>query len=171
MLEVSRSLNPECEHLQGDMRDLRLGRTFDAVLVHDAVQYMTSETDLRAAMATAHAHVRPGGAALFVPDCTRETFAGGTHEGGHDGDDGRSLRYLEWTHDPDPADSSYVVDFAVLLRESDGSTRVVHDRHVEGLFTHDEWLAWLGDAGFTASAVDLGIEAEVERYVGFTGRR
>src|SRR5690349_23802772 len=31
MLAVSRRLNPECAHLQGDMRTLRLGRRFDAV--------------------------------------------------------------------------------------------------------------------------------------------
>ena len=37
MLELSRTINPECEHLQGDMRTLRLGRTFDVVFVHDAV--------------------------------------------------------------------------------------------------------------------------------------
>src|SRR5436190_3075338 len=37
MLAISRSLNPECEHLVGDMRSVRLGRTFDAVFVHDAV--------------------------------------------------------------------------------------------------------------------------------------
>src|SRR5687768_13970607 len=33
MLARSRALNPECEHLAGDMRTLRLGRSFDAVLV------------------------------------------------------------------------------------------------------------------------------------------
>src|SRR5438128_882682 len=33
MLDLSRKLNPECEHLPGDMRTLRLGRTFDAVLI------------------------------------------------------------------------------------------------------------------------------------------
>ena len=32
---MSRSINPECEHVQGDMRTLRLGREFDAVFVHD----------------------------------------------------------------------------------------------------------------------------------------
>ena len=32
MLDVSRTINPECEHIQGDMRTLRLGRTFDASL-------------------------------------------------------------------------------------------------------------------------------------------
>ena len=37
MLAVSRLLNPECEHRQGDMRTLRLGRTFDAVFVPDRI--------------------------------------------------------------------------------------------------------------------------------------
>ena len=46
MLAVSRRLNPGCAHVAGDMRSLRLGRTYDAVLVHDAVDYMTSEAEL-----------------------------------------------------------------------------------------------------------------------------
>jgi trans-aconitate methyltransferase len=50
MLVVSRRLNPECEHLLGDMRTLRLGRSFDAVFVHDAIDYMTTEADLRRAV-------------------------------------------------------------------------------------------------------------------------
>ena len=68
MLDVSRTINPDCEHIVGDMRTLRLGRTFDAVLAHDAIVYMTTEADLRAAMTTAFEHLRPGGAALFEPD-------------------------------------------------------------------------------------------------------
>src|SRR5690606_12595145 len=83
MRAVSRALNPECEHLDGDMRTVRLGRTFDAVFVHDAVAYMTTEADLRRAMATAFLHTRPGGAALFAPDHVRETFVPGTDHGGH----------------------------------------------------------------------------------------
>jgi len=43
MLEVSRALNPECEHVEGDMRTVRLGREFDLVFVHDAVAYMAKE--------------------------------------------------------------------------------------------------------------------------------
>src|SRR5262249_42154726 len=74
MLERSRAQTPECEHVAGDMRALRLGRAFDAVLVHDAVAYMTTLADLRAAAATAFAHTRPGGAAVFAPDYLRETF-------------------------------------------------------------------------------------------------
>lgn len=147
MLGVSRALNPECEHHQGDMRRVRLGRHFDCVLVHDAVVYMTTESDLRQAMATAFAHLRAGGAALFAPDHVRENFRPSTDKGGHDGP-GRSLRYLEWTWDPDPEDSTYVVDYAYLLRTEDGRVEVEHDRHVEGLFARSEWLRFLLEAGF-----------------------
>src|SRR5918993_593735 len=73
-------------------------------MVQDAVLYLTSEDDLRLAMATAFVHCRPGGVALFAPDFVRETFAPATTHGGHDGD-GRALRYLAWIHDPDPADT------------------------------------------------------------------
>jgi SAM-dependent methyltransferase len=154
MLEVSRKENPECEHVQGDMRTVRLGRTFDAVFVHDAVMYMTSEEDLRQAIATAFAHCRPGGAALFAPDHLRETFRTGTDWGGHDGD-GRAVRFLEWTWDPDPLDTTYTVDYAYLLREADGSVRVEHDRHVEGLFPRATWLRLLSEAGFQARSVPV----------------
>ena len=60
MLKVSRALNPECEHLRGDMRTVRLGRTFDAVFAHDAICHMTNKADLRAALRTAFVHCRPG---------------------------------------------------------------------------------------------------------------
>jgi SAM-dependent methyltransferase len=111
MLALSMTLNPECEHVEGDMRTLRLGRTFDVVLLHDAVTYMTTEADLRAAMETAYTHLRPGGVVILIPDFTAETFQPRTEHGGHDGHDGRSLRYLEWTYDPNPLDTTVVTDY------------------------------------------------------------
>jgi hypothetical protein len=153
MLEVSRSVNPDCEHIVGDMRTLRLGRQFDRVFVHDAIVYMTSEADLRRAIETAYVHCRDGGMALFAPDHLRENFKPGTDHGGSDGDDGRGLRYLEWTYDPDPTDTTYVVDYALLLREAGGHTHVEHDRHIEGLFDRDHWLRLLAETGFVARVV------------------
>lgn len=147
MLDVSARLNPECEHITGDMRTVRIGRTFDAVFVHDAVMYLTDTDDLRRAFETAFVHVEPGGVALFMPDCVRETFQGTTDHGGHDGET-RALRFVEWTYDPDPSDSTYTVDYAFLLREADGTLHLEHDRHVEGLFGRDEWLQLLRDTGF-----------------------
>jgi SAM-dependent methyltransferase len=155
MLALSRTLNPDAEHVLGDMRTLRLGRTFDAVFVHDAVVYMASEDDLRDCMATAFAHTRPGGVAVFVPDYTREMFEPRTEHGGHDGEDGRSLRYLEWVTDPEPADTTYEVDYVVIVREPAQEPRIVHDHHVEGLFPEHTWLYLLEDVGFEAT-VDHG---------------
>jgi len=150
MLALSMDLNPECEHVQGDMRTVRLGRVFDVVFVHDAVMYLTTEADLRQAMVTAFVHCRPGGVAIFAPDHLRETFVPGTEEGGHDGD-GRALRYLAWTWDPDPADTTCVTDYAYLLREDGRPLRCVHDRHVEGLFGRADWLRLLAQVGFDAT--------------------
>ena len=160
MLAHSRVINPECDHVLGDMRSVRLEREFDRVFIHDAIVYMTSEADLRRAIETAYAHCRPGGAALFAPDHLRENFRPATDHGGHDGED-RSLRYLEWTWDPDPSDTIYTVEYAYLLREGDGSVRVEHDRHFEGLFSRVEWLGWLREAGFAPTVVPFD-HSEIE---------
>jgi len=147
MLDQSRKINPECEHIQGDMRTLRLGCEFDAVFVHDALTYMTTPEDLRQCMATALAHCRRDGLALFMPDYVRERFVSGVHHGGHDGN-GRSLRFFEWTFDPDPADHTYTVDFVIMLREGNSPVQVKHDHHVNGLFSREEWIGLLRSAGF-----------------------
>jgi len=152
MIAVSSRLNPECEHIQGDMRDIRLNLEYDSVFVHDAVSYMSSLEDLARVAATAFVHCRPGGAALFCPDFTRETFRQRVSTGGHDAD-GRSLRYIEWTRDPDPADSTYTVDFAYMMLDGDGPPRVEPDSHLMGLFSGEEWLRILSEAGFEAKVV------------------
>ena len=150
MLALSREQNPECEHVLGDMRELRLGRQFDVVFVHDAIAYMLTETDLVAAMRTAFEHLVPGGVAMFVPDCLRDGFAEQSELLERD-EGGRSLRGLAWTWDADPGDSSYNVEYALLLRDGK-DVRAVHDRHIEGLFARQTWLGGLASAGFVASA-------------------
>jgi SAM-dependent methyltransferase len=170
MLAVSRALNPECEHLQGDMRRVRLGRTFDAVFVHDAVAYITTAEDISAVFATAFAHCRPGASALFVPDYVTETFEAGTAWGGHDGAD-RAVRWVEWRWDPDPSDETYFTDFAYLFREPDGSIHAEADRHVEGLFRQITWLDLLEGTGFrNVRAVDIHL-GELVGSRAFAARR
>ena len=160
MLDVSRALNPDCEHTEGDMRMVRLGRQFDAVFVHDAVSYMATEEDLRRAIRTAFLHCRPGGVALFTPDHTREGFRPSTQHGGHDRG-ARSMRYLEWTLDPDPTDATYESYMAYVLREEGAETRCVLDRHVCGLFGREDWLLWMREAGFDARSLPFE-HSEVE---------
>jgi SAM-dependent methyltransferase len=146
MISVSQQLNPGSDHYVGDMRTVRLGETYDTVFVHDAVAYMTTSSDLSSVMRTAAVHCRPGGAALFVPNYVSETFSPSTRCGGNNSLE-RGLRFVEWTWDPDPQDTMYVVDYAYILREQH-EVRVETDRHVEGLFSRNEWLRLLHEADF-----------------------
>lgn len=150
MLDVSRTLNPECEHVVGDMRTLDLERTFDAVFVHDAIEYMTTEVDLVAALATAARHLRPGGVALFVPDALSETFETSTEAFGEDGEMGEGIRVLEWSHDPDPTDTVVHTEYAFVMRERDGRVHSFAETHLTGVFSEATWLRCLDAAGFTA---------------------
>ena len=134
MIAVSRQVNPECEHLVGDMRTIQLDRQFDLVMIHDAVMYLTDEVSLRAAFANAYRHCRPGGAVVIIPDNVTETFAPEAEPGGEDAPDGRGLRYLEWTWDPDPADTAFRTVWSFLLRDASGHVSVDMDDHLFGLF-------------------------------------
>jgi SAM-dependent methyltransferase len=164
MLRQSRKINPELPHQRGDMRDVRLGREFDAVFIHDAIAYMTTREDLSRALETAYVHCRAGGVAVFAPDETRERFVPGVSSGGSDGK-ARGFRYLEWSHDPDPDDETAVSDYAFLIRDERGEVRVVHDRHIHGLFPRQVWLDSLVAVGFEPrsqiyehSEVESGLE-------------
>jgi hypothetical protein len=71
------------------------------------------------------------------------------------------MGYLEWTYDPDAADGTYTVDCVYGLRDSDGTVRVEHDRHIEGLFSRNDWLQVPRATGFETSAVPFE-HSEVE---------
>lgn len=68
MLRTARASNPGLSFIQGDVRSVRLGKTFDVVasLFH-VMSYQTTNADLRAALDTVREHLAPGG--LFVFDC------------------------------------------------------------------------------------------------------
>jgi SAM-dependent methyltransferase len=148
MLAVSRRLNPESDHRQGDMRTVRLGVSFDAVLVHDAVDYMTTEDDLGQVIETAFAHCRPGGLALFVPDHTAESFSAATGSGGGSDPSGRQASFREWTWDPDPGDSWVQAEYEFSLRSADGAVQTVHETHRLAAFASADWTRLLKAAGF-----------------------
>jgi SAM-dependent methyltransferase len=164
MLALSRKLNPECEHVAGDMRELRLHRLFDVVFIHDAITYLLTREDLKKVFATAAVHCRPGGVIVVAPDYVKENYSPVTEHGGTDGD-GRSMRYLEWDSGPD-ADGTYLVDFVLVLRRGNDLPEIVHDRHRWGLFSEAEWLAQLEAAGFAPLAVNSTFGTRV-----FLGRK
>lgn len=153
MLEHSQRLNPDVVHHQGDMRVVRLGSMFDAVLIHDAISYMLTEDDLRAAFATARAHLRPGGLLLVAPDLVRENFKDGMVLKWpiRPASGGIEVSVEERITDPDPTDTviESVITYTIV---EGGSRRVETDVHVVGLFPLDAWASLMEEAGF---AVDV----------------
>lgn len=154
MLELSRRLNPSVEHHLGDMREVRLGRVFDAVLIHDAVSYMQTESDLRAAFATARAHLRPGGLLLAAPDLVSDTFRPGMRLQWATHLDDVSVITEETIYDADPSDTLVESHFTYTITEK-GVRRVERDRHITGLFPIAAWLALLEESGFAAERIPL----------------
>lgn len=146
MLKECAHFNPELPRYEGDLRSLRLDRRFDAVFVHDAASYLLTEEDLSALAETVEVHLRPGGVALICPDDLQENFRPETSSGGHDGTDGRSLRYVEWSR-PGDAPNEVLTDFALLLKDADGTVSVAHDRHRTGRLPGHEWRRALASVG------------------------
>lgn len=161
MLAHCKTLNPNVPTVEGDMCNMRLDRQFDAVLICDAIDYMTTRDDAVAALRTIAAHLRPGGVALFAPTYTTETFTDGdvaddgTTIPGIAGDN--DLTYFSFVHDPDPSDTRFEMILLYLLRDSaTREVQVVEDRHACGLFSIGQWQAMAEEAG-------LAVEALAER--------
>lgn len=148
MIEQARRLNPGVEFHVGDMRSVRLDRTFRAVLIHDAITYMATDDDLRAALATAAAHLEPGGLFLTSPDWFRETFRDPQISCASNTDGRVEFTCFEYTYDPDPADTMIETLMCYLIREHGGAPRVEHDRHIGGLFSLADWERLMTEAGF-----------------------
>ena len=88
-----------------------------------------------------------------MPDEIAETFVPDTDHGGSDGDDGRGVRYLQWSWDADPSDTSTTTEYVFLLRDADGVVDVVHETHRLGLFGREVWRRLLTEAGFEPDEV------------------
>lgn len=60
------STQARLDFMEGDVRNVRVGRRFDAVVsLFHVMSYQTSAADLAAALATAAAHLKPGGLFFF----------------------------------------------------------------------------------------------------------
>ena len=120
---------------------------------------MTSEANLKSAFDTAFVHLRPGGAAIFMPDWVTDDFVVRTQLGGSD-EDGRGLRYLEWDREIESDGHTVITDYIITTRDRDGSVAVFHDAHTLGIFPRATWMRLLEAAGFEAHRVigDEGLD-------------
>lgn len=162
MIEVSRKLNPECVHIVGDMRKIQLEQEFDAVFVHDAINYMANEEELFKTILNCANHCRSGGVVLIVPDFFKESFKSTTSHGGGDSN-GSGVRYLDWIYDPDPDDSSYTSSMVYIVRDGKNPVIVESDNHVCGLFSRENWIKFFKKAGLEPKIISIPHSTADER--------
>lgn len=154
MLEQAKDLNPECMFVQGDMRTIRLDRTFDAVLMDDAISHMSCLADFAAAFSIAHDHMNPGGVLVATPDVTFETFQQNKTTATQATRDGLDVVFVENVYDPDPTDEQYETTILYLIRDH-GCLRIETEHWTMGIFPLDTWRHVLRETGF---------EVHEERY-------
>ena len=151
MLDQARQLNPEVEYLPGDMRSLRLERLFDAVIIADSIDYMLDTGELKAAFATAYAHLKPGGVFVTYAEDTRERFIQNASHCFSEKSGPVEITVFQNSYDPDPADTTIEKTFVYLVRQ-EGRLSIYNDRHVCGLFSQAAWVECLETAGFSVQA-------------------
>lgn len=155
MLAQAQNLNPECAFIQGDMRDFRMGRTFDAILMDDAISCMNRREDFEAAFRTAYTHLNPGGVLIVTPDVTLETFQQNQTTTTSSRRDGLEVVFIENVYDPDPADEHYQATIVYLIRDH-GRMRIETDHWTLGIFSLETWKRVLCQTGF---------QVHEERYI------
>ena len=172
MLEHARRVNPEVEYLTGDMTSVRLDRTFDGVLIHDAQAYLTTPEELQALYETAAAHLAPGGVLVSLPEELRSRFRQHRVNDRTLTDGEVTVTTIEVDFDPDPSDHHFESTFVFVIRDQDGKQRIETDVHRCGLWTIDEVLGHVKAAGFDThvSAPRLS-DMPAGTWVMFTGKK
>ncbi len=170
MLRLARRLNPDVVYRRGDMRSIRLGRTFDGVLISDGVAYMRSARDLARAFATAYRHLRPGGSFVTYAEHVRDRFVQNQTEAirGRRGD--IEIVFVENRYDPDRRDTTFEATFLYLIRRH-GRLTVETDRHVLGLFPDAMWRRTLARAGFQVRHAGPDPATQEDPMSWFVGRK
>ena len=155
MVHISRRLNPEVTYHVGDMRTIRLGVSYDAVLITDALVYMLTEDDLRQAFQTAFQHLSPGGVFLTYVDAFRDHPKINEVRHSTYRYDNLLVTHIEHYYDPDPSDTTYEMMFINIIRRN-GQPTVELDRHLGGVFDVEVYSRLLGEVGFKVVPSCLG---------------
>jgi SAM-dependent methyltransferase len=147
MLELARKLNPDADYIQGDMRDIRLDKLFDTVIVHDSISYMLSERDLKSVFETAFLHLKPGGLFMAIVEETPDKFRQNKVNYITHSRNGVEITSVEHFYDPDPKDNIYDYVLIYMIKQ-DRQLRVEVDNHTCGIFPLSTWENLLDEEGF-----------------------
>jgi ubiquinone/menaquinone biosynthesis C-methylase UbiE len=152
MLDKARLRHGDVEYIEGDMRTVCLGREFDAVAIPDSIDYMASLPELRMAIQTAVAHLKPGGVLLVVGK-TREIFRNNSFAYMGEQED-LHVTLLENNYINPYHPDTYEATLVYLIRRR-GELSIHTECHVLGLFSHQTWEEVFSEAGLSVQEKNL----------------
>jgi SAM-dependent methyltransferase len=146
MLAAARErLGPDLPLREGDMRDLDLGRRFDAVIcLFSAIGYVVTLDGLRRAVAAMARHLTPGGVLLIEPWMPPGTFT--TRRIHAQVVEQPELKIVRMSRVREARNRRCTMDFDILIGTPDGTERR-KERHMLGLFADAEYQAAFRAAG------------------------
>jgi ubiquinone/menaquinone biosynthesis C-methylase UbiE len=138
---------------QGDMVDFALPERFDVITcMFSAVAYVRTLDNFRRAVMNFARHLQPGGIVLIDPWFTPETFWTETITTNvADGPDAK----IVWMYSSTRRDRLAILDIHYLVGQA-ATVEHFTERHELGLFTHDEYMAGLRDAGLEPAHDPVG---------------
>jgi SAM-dependent methyltransferase len=152
LIAVARKKAPDIPFHVGDMVDFELGRTFDVVMcLFSAIAYAETLDRMRQAVSRMAAHLNPGGLLLIEPWFDEQSYWTDTITMNHtsDGDDLK----IAWMYTSSKEGAVSVLDIQYLV----GTPRSVDhftEQHRMGLFSKDQYLEALADAGLSHATHD-----------------
>ena len=152
MLEKAKTVNPDIEYIEGDMRSIRLNRRFDCVVIPDSIDYMVSLDELKQAVETSAFHLNPGGVLLIVGK-TEETFQNNNFAYTGEKDD-IHVTLLENNFKNPYSPNTYEITMLYLIREKGKLTKYIEES-LAGLFSQAKWDEVFQNAGFTLEKRNL----------------
>ncbi|MDQ3867543.1 MAG: class I SAM-dependent methyltransferase [Actinomycetota bacterium] len=156
MLAVARARLPGVELREADMADFDFGRRFDAVVcLFSSIAYVRTVERLERAVAAMARHLEPGGVLLVEPWVLPEQWDPSRLHAVFV--DQPKLKIARMSVPPPPA-REQALEFHYLVARP-GEVEHFSERHVVGMFTHDEYVRAL-------AAADLRVEHDPDGLMG-----
>ena len=163
MLALARKKFPDTPFHRGNLVDFALDAQFDAmVCLYGSIGFVKTVDKLRAAMQRIAAHLRPGGLALITPWSTLEDFQDILVVDAADRPDVKIAR-MEQVRLKEPR--IVEVTFHHLIGK-DGEVNYHRQAMEIGLFSREEYVSAMADAGLTVVEEYTGTDVRGGAYVG-----
>lgn len=157
MLKIARELNPEVIYYQGDMRDIRLNKRFDAVIIPDSIGYMITKKDLAKTISNAGRHLKKGGCLLIVTP-VKDTFKNNNFT--YRGKD-KNVEITIFENNHLTSRSRYEATMIYLIRQNK-NLQIYSETHTLGIFKLSHWLKLLESKHF-----EVTMQAAADMYRSF----